>query len=105
MVMVTVTMIMGKMGTFSLEDIRCNFGEWTVIRNDKPKNSSNHMIVVAPMMRRNGVMRGRVLVEGSYRQLARNAGQVLELPDLQENPTDDDSQIGVNGDDGEVVLC
>ena len=63
MVMVTVTMIMGKMGTFSLEDIRCNFGQWTVIRNDKPKNRSNHMIVV---MRRNGVMRGRVLVEGSY---------------------------------------
>ena len=63
MVMVTVPMIMVEMGTFSLEDIRCNFGQWTVIRNDKPKNRSNHMIVV---MRRNGVMRGRVLVEGSY---------------------------------------
>ena len=63
MVMVTVPMIMVEIGTFSLEDIRCNFGEWTVIRNDKPKNRSNHMIVV---MRRNGVMRGRVLVEGSY---------------------------------------
>ena len=66
MVMVTVPMIMVEMGTFSLEDIRCNFGQWTVIRNDKPKKRSNHMIVLMPMMRMNGVMRGRVLVEGSY---------------------------------------
>ena len=28
---------------------------------------------------------------------------MLELPDLQENPTDDDSQASANGD-GEVML-
>ena len=29
---------------------------------------------------------------------------MLELPDLQENPTDDDSQAGANDDHGEVML-
>ena len=29
------------MGILSLQDIKCSFGQCTVIRNDKPRNSTN----------------------------------------------------------------